>query len=41
MLGSPNSDDTSFLTDKSALAYLETFPPKEKQDLSDLFPEAP
>ena len=41
VLGTPNEDDTAFLTQKYALVYLDTFPQNIKKHFMDLFPEAP
>lgn len=38
VIGSPNEEDVSFLTDQKALQYVKSFPPKERQDLKEKYP---
>mmetsp|Transcript_34507 Transcript_34507/g.6217 ORF Transcript_34507/g.6217 Transcript_34507/m.6217 type:complete len:115 (+) Transcript_34507:698-1042(+) len=38
MLGTPSSEDKQFISDENARIYLDSFPIKEKQDLSNIFP---
>jgi hypothetical protein len=40
IIGTPNEEEKSFITDKKALDYLESFDPKPKADLSKRFPAA-
>ena len=40
VLGSPNEDDTSFVTDQKALEYLASFQERKRKDLSALYPAA-
>ena len=40
LLGSPNTEDLSYITDKNAQEYIATFPKYIKQDLRALFPGA-
>jgi mitogen-activated protein kinase 1/3 len=40
VIGSPNEEDKSFVTDQKALEYLSTFPKRERQDLSSVYPGA-
>lgn len=40
VIGTPNEEDKSFVTDAKATEYLDAFPPKEKTDLTTLYPGA-
>lgn len=40
VIGTPNEEDKSFVTDAKAQEYLEAFPPKDKTDLTTLYPGA-
>jgi serine/threonine protein kinase len=40
VIGSPNEEDKSFVTDSKALEYLNAFPKREKVDLSTIYPGA-
>jgi len=40
VIGTPNEDDKSFVTDAKALEYLNSFPAKEKVDLKTMYPGA-
>lgn len=40
VIGTPNEDDKSFVTDGKANDYLNAFPKKEKVDLSTVYPGA-
>lgn len=40
VIGSPNEDDKSFVTDQKALEYLSAFPKREKVDLATVYPGA-
>lgn len=40
VIGTPNEEDKSYVTDAKALEYLEAFPPRPKGDLSILYPGA-
>jgi mitogen-activated protein kinase 1/3 len=41
LIGTPNDDDKSFVTDQKALEYLESFPYNQRVDLSKKYPGAP
>lgn len=41
MIGSPNEDQKSFVTDSKALEYLESFPKSSKADFRYKYPGAP
>ena len=40
MIGTPNEDDKSYVTDTKALEYLDAFPKSPRQDLNILYPGA-
>ncbi|CDW76294.1 mapk-related kinase [Stylonychia lemnae] len=40
VIGSPNEEDKSFVTDSKAVEYLQAFPKREKVDLSTIYPGA-
>ena len=40
VIGSPNEEDKSYVTDTKALEYLEAFPAKPRTDLNTLYPGA-
>jgi len=40
VIGTPNEEDRSFVTDSKALEYLDAFPQKAKTDLNKLYPGA-
>lgn len=40
VIGSPNEDDKSFVTDQKAQEYLNAFPKKDRQDLQTVYPGA-
>lgn len=40
VIGSPNEEDKSFVTDGKALDYLNAFPKKDKVDLATIYPGA-
>lgn len=40
MLGTPNDDDCSFVTDQKALGYLKSFVPIERIDFFKKYPGA-
>jgi len=40
VIGSPNEEDKSFVTDQKASEYLNAFPKRERTDLSTLYPGA-
>ena len=40
VIGSPNEEDKSFVTDQKALEYLNAFPKRERQDLATVYPGA-
>lgn len=40
VIGSPNEEDKSYVTDQKALEYLEAFPARPKSDLNKLYPGA-
>ena len=40
VIGTPNDDDVSFLTDLKALSYLKSFPARPRLDLKCKFPGA-
>ena len=41
VIGTPNDDDRSFVTDQKALEYLDSFPNQARIDLKGLYPGAP
>ena len=41
LIGTPNDDDKSFVTDQKALEYLESFPYTKRVDLQGKYPGAP
>ena len=40
VIGTPTEEDKSYVTDTKALEYLSAFPPKQRLDLSNLYPGA-
>lgn len=40
VIGSPNEEDKSFVTDGKALDYLNAFPKKDRVDLATIYPGA-
>jgi hypothetical protein len=40
IIGSPNEEDISFLTDLKAQSYLKSFPAREKSNLKNRYPAA-
>jgi serine/threonine protein kinase len=40
VIGTPNEEDKSFVTDQKALDYLNAFPQREKVDLCTIYPGA-
>jgi mitogen-activated protein kinase 1/3 len=40
VIGTPNEEDKSFVTDQKALEYLNAFPRKERVDLNTVYPGA-
>lgn len=40
VIGSPNEEDKSFVTDQKALEYLNAHPKKEKVNLATIYPGA-
>ena len=40
MIGTPNEDDISFVTDTKAVEYLNTFPKSERINLATIYPGA-
>lgn len=40
VIGTPNEEDKSFVTDGKAMDYLNAFPRREKVDLSTIYPGA-
>ena len=40
VIGTPNEEDKSFVTDQKALEYLNAFPKRERQDLATVYPGA-
>ena len=41
VIGSPNEEDKSYVTDQKALEYLDSFPKQNRIDLSIMYPGAP
>ena len=41
VIGTPNDDDRSFVTDQKALEYLDTFTESKRCDLSKKYPGSP
>lgn len=41
VIGSPNDDDRSFVTDQKALEYLDTFEEKNRCDLTQKYAGSP
>ena len=41
VIGTPNDEDKSFVTDQKALEYLDSFPHQNRLDLSFKYPGAP
>lgn len=40
VLGTPKADDTSYITNESALKYMKSLPKRSKQSWKNLFPDA-
>ena len=41
VIGTPNEEDKSYVTDQKALEYLDSFPKSNRLDLSIMYPGAP
>lgn len=40
IIGTPTEDEKAFVTDTTALNYLDSFPSKPKKDLTSMYPAA-